>query len=130
MNDIQSGNLDPILDNILNGNEDDYVIKEDDVMFQLKTTENQNLNDYTNISPIKLGNCEEILRNYYKINSSLSLIILKIDYFIEEFQIPVIGYEVFHPLTKVKLNLSLCDNTTVTYNIPVDIKEEHFKWLL
>jgi len=33
MNDIQSGNLDPILDNILNGNEDDYVIKEDDVMF-------------------------------------------------------------------------------------------------
>ena len=33
MNDIQSGNFDPILDNILNGNEDDYVIKEDDVMF-------------------------------------------------------------------------------------------------
>ena len=33
MNDIQSGNLDLILDNILNGNEDDYVIKEDDVMF-------------------------------------------------------------------------------------------------
>ena len=127
MNDIQSGNLNTILDNILNGNEDDYVIKEDDVMFQLTTTENQNLNDYTNISSIKLGNCEEILRNYYKINSSLSLIILKVDYFIEEFNIPVIGYEVFHPLTKVKLNLSLCDNTTVTYNIPVDIKEDELE---
>ena len=127
INDIKSGNLDTIINNILNGNEDDYVIKEDDVMFQLTTTENQNLNEYTNISSIKLGNCEEILRSHYKINSSLSLIILKVDYFFEEFNIPVIGYEVFHPLTKIKLNLSLCDNTTVIYNIPVYIKENELE---
>ena len=124
INDIINGNLENILDSLINGEEDDLIIKEDDVIFQLTTTENQNENEYNNISSINLGNCETILRNTYSIPENLSLIILKVDYFIEEFNIPIIGYEVFHPLTKIRLNLSLCDNTTVTYNIPVDIDEE------
>jgi hypothetical protein len=42
----------------------------------------------------------------------------------EEFKFPVIGYEVFDPVNKTKLNLSYCDNETVNYNIPIDISEE------
>jgi surface protein len=123
-NDIINGNLNIILNNIINGDEDDYIIKEDDIIFQLTTTENQNINEYNNISSIKLGNCEEILRNTYNISYNISLIILKVDYFIKEYNIPIIGYEIFHPITKEKLNISICYNTTIIYNIPVDINEK------
>ena len=125
INDIINGDLETILDSIINGEEDDLIIKEDDVLFQLTTTEKQNENEYNNISSINLGNCETILRNAYNISTNLSLIILKVDYFIEEFNIPIIGYELFHPISKIRLNLSICDNTTVTYNIPVEIDEEN-----
>ena len=124
INDIINGNLNIILNNIINGDEDDYIIKEDDIIFQLTTTENQNINEYNNISSIKLGNCEEILRNTYNISYNISLIILKVDYFIKEYNIPIIGYEIFHPITKEKLNISICYNTTIIYNIPVDINEK------
>ena len=124
IDDIINGNLNIILNNIINGDEDDYIIKEDDIIFQLTTTENQNINEYNNISSIKLGNCEEILRNTYNISYNISLIILKVDYFIKEYNIPIIGYEIFHPITKEKLNISICYNTTIIYNIPVDINEK------
>jgi cell division protein FtsL len=38
--------------------------------------------------------------------------------------IPVIGYEVYHPLNNSQLNLSYCSNTTVKINIPVSIDED------
>ena len=127
MSDIESGNLNDIIDDLLIGEENDYVIKKDDIIFQLTTSENQESNEYNNISSIQLGNCETILRNYYSIAPDLPLIILKVDYMFEDFNIPVIGYEVFHPLSNLKLNLSLCDNTTVIYNIPVDVKENELE---
>ena len=124
VNDIINGTLNPLIDDIINGNKDDYITVEDDVIFQLTTTENQEVNEYDNISSINIGKCEDILKGAYDIDKNLPLIILKIDYFMEEFKIPVIGYEVFHPINKTKLNLKLCENETVDYNIPVDINEK------
>ena len=124
IDDIINGNLNTLLDKIINGEEEDYIVQQKDVSYQLTTTENQIANEYKNISTINLGKCEEILKSVYHIDNSSSLIILKIDYFMDDFKIPVIGYEVFHPDTKIKLNLSLCSDLTVDYNIPVDIKEE------
>ena len=54
---------------------------------------------------------------------SIPLIILKFDYLIPGTLIPVIEYEVYHPLNKSKLDLSYCNNT-VSLNIPVQIDEE------
>jgi hypothetical protein len=124
MDDIINGNLNSLLDDIIEGEKNDLIIAQEDVSFQVTTTENQKNNEYNNISTIHLGNCETILKNIYGIPPDSSLIILKVDYFMEEFKFPVIGYEVFDPVNKTKLNLTYCDNETVNYNIPIDISEE------
>ena len=49
---------------------------------------------------------------------------MKIDYFIPGKLIPIIGYEIYHPLNKSKLDLNYCENKTVNYTIPVTIDED------
>ena len=124
IDDIENRKLDSILNTILSGEEEDFIINQKDISYQLTTTENQLYNEYNNISSINLGKCEEILKEIYSINNDTALIILKVDYYMEDFKIPVIGYEVFHPVNKTKLNLSHCNNVTISYNIPVDIDED------
>ena len=47
------------------------------------------------------------------------------EYKIEDFIIPIIEYEVFHPITKELLNLTYCKNTKMNINNPVSIEEEY-----
>lgn len=93
---IINGELDYLISEIANGASNDYCIKVDNIMFQITTTDNQNNNEYNNISTINLGECEDILKDKYGIDPNDSLIILKIDYFKEGLLIPVIGYDIFH----------------------------------
>ena len=51
------------------------------------------------------------------------MIIFKIDYFSHDSLIPIIGYEIYHPITKEKLDLSLCKDILIKLNIPVNIEE-------
>ena len=126
--DIINHKIDTLL-NVTLGNKEDLSIKEENVLYQITTTENQNNNTYNNISTIKLGKCEEILRAKYNISSNLSLIIFKIDYYMEGLLIPIIGYEVYHPINKSKLDLSYCEESSISYNIPVTIDENNlFKY--
>ena len=104
IDNIISGNLNILLSKIISGESNDYILKEDDVIFQITTTDNQNNIEYENVSTINLGQCEDILKKKYGINGSL--IIFKIDYFMKGLLIPIIGYEVFDPVNKSKLNLS------------------------
>ena len=46
------------------------------------------------------------LKDKYGINETLPLIILKIDYYSSDTLIPIIGYEIYHPLNKTKLDLN------------------------
>ena len=103
-------------------NKTDYILDKDNVIYQITTTENQKLNEYKNISSINLGNCEDILREKYKINETLPLIILKKDYKSPYTLIPIIDYEIYHPINKSKLNLEDCKD--IKLNIPVSIDEE------
>ena len=58
-----------------------------------------------------------------------SLVILKIDKFQEALLIPIIDYEIYHPITKEKLDLNLCKNNSINLNIPVFIDENNlFKY--
>ena len=126
--DIINHNLDSMLENIIEEKEDKYI-KEDNALYQITTTENQKNNIYTNISTIKLGECETILKSKYNINENETLILLKIDYNITGLLIPIIGYEVFHPKNKSKLNLAYCEESSINYNIPVSIDENNlFKY--
>jgi len=127
--DIINHKLDYLLSNVIEGNKEDLYIKDEDVLYQITTTENQNNNSYNNISTIKLGKCENILKSIYGIDENQTLIIFKIDYYLEGLLIPIIGYDVYHPINKSKLNLSYCNETSISYNIPVSIDENNlFKY--
>ena len=98
-----------IIENIIKGN-DDYIQQEDDITYQITTSDNQKNNSNSNISSIHLGECENTLRQKYDINETLPLIILKIDVKYPGALIPIIGYEVYHPINKTKLDLSDCED--------------------
>ena len=100
--ELMNGSMDSLIEDIIKGDKKDLVIKEKDISYQITTTENQNNNEYNNISLIQLGECENILRKTYNISSNLSLIIFKIDYFMSGLLIPIIGYEKYNQ--KIILN--------------------------
>ena len=121
--DLMNGDMDEILKNITE-NKEDFVQDEDGMTLQLTTSENQKNSSNKNISTIDLGECEKELKRIYKINESLPLIILKIDYYTKDTLIPIIGYEIYHPIEKYKLNLSYCEEILIKLNIPVNIDED------
>ena len=120
--------LDEFLMNITNNEQKDLLIKAKDTIYQITTTNNQKNKDYEDVSVINLGECENILKAKYYIDPGKSLIIFKIDYYVPGLSIPVIGYEVYHPDTKAKLELDDCKEALIDLDIPVSINEnELFK---
>ena len=99
--EITNHSMDSLLINVTNENKLDLFIKEEDELYQITSSYNQNNKEY-NISTIKLGLCEDILKYQYNITQNNTLIILKIEYYIEGLYIPIIEYEVYHPKTKEK----------------------------
>jgi len=125
---LMNGKLDNILKNITE-NKKDYIEEEKDMKIQLTTSENQKNNSNKNISTIDLGQCEQKLKDIYGINESLPLIIFKIDYYTKDTLIPIVGYEIYHPLNKSKLDLKYCEDILIKLNIPVSIDENNlFKY--
>ena len=127
-NKIEDHSMDSLITDIIE-EQKDLLIKEENLLLQITSTENQRNNKNKNISTIILGECENILKRVYNIKDEYSLIIFKIDYFTEGSLIPIIGYDVFHPLNKSKLDLNYCKNELVNFNIPVSIDEDNlFKY--
>jgi hypothetical protein len=123
-NDLLNGNLESLLVNVTELKKD-LIVENNDIIFQITTTENQKNNNYSNISNIDLGECEDRLKTIYEIDKNLSLIILKIDYFMSGLLIPVIGYEIYHPTNLSQLDLKYCEDILVKINIPVSINEDN-----
>ena len=122
-NAIESNDIDHLLDNIIKGG-GDITIEEQNITYQLSSTNNQNNINYENISNIQLGKCENILKEKYNISLNDSLLILKVDIRIEGYSAPMVEYEVYHPYTKEKLNLKYCENDQINIGIPVSINED------
>ena len=115
--------------NATNNQQKDLLVKAKNTTYQITTTDNQNNNEYNDISTIKLGECENILKKEYQINFNKSLIIFKIDYYMPGLSIPVIGYEVYSPDGKQKLDLNKCKDILIDFDIPVSIDENNlFKY--
>ena len=116
-----NGTLDNLLYNIFEYKEDLFV-KDGNIIYQVTTTDNQKLIEYKNISVISLGECENILKEKYAINKNKSLIILKADINREGLSIPIVHFEVYHPLTKNKLDLRYCKyiKMNIIYNFKID----------
>ena len=117
-----------VIDNVTNNNEI-YSEKIGDATIYILNTGIQKNNSDKNISTIDLGECENELKEYYNINRSLSLLMLKIDYHLNDSLIPIIDYELYNPITLELLNLSICNNSEILLNIPVVIDENNlFKY--
>ena len=118
--------------NDFNASENKDIVKKDknrNIQYQLTTSKNQKNSSYNNMTTIDLGTCEEKLKLKNGIDPSLPLIIFKIDYYPPDSLIPIIGYEIYHPITKEKLNLSLCEDVFMKLNIPINIDENNlFKY--
>ena len=82
----------------------------------------QSLSNYTSInnasdfesSEINLGDCENKLREYYKISDNISLNLIKLEIKTYNSKINHVQYEIFNPYNKTeKLDLSICQKEKV-----------------
>ena len=120
---IINGNINDILLGVIDNEKKDIIIKEENTLLEITSSFNQNNKQYSNISTIELGECENILKSKYNISEDETLIILKLEIYKKGLYIPIIEYQLFHPFTKEKLNLSYCSNTTINLYIPAEIDE-------
>ena len=120
--------IDNIRKNLLNGDlsSEDNIFQIGNATIQITNTEMQKNNSNKNMSTIDLGECENVLREKHNLkNTTLPLLIFKVDYYPNDSLIPIIGYEVYSPIDLTMLNLSYCSNNTVKVNIPVKIDEDN-----
>ena len=134
LNEIKNKLLDENFDSLLefiDREKKDIFIQEDNLVIQLTSSNNQNNNEYDNISTIHLGECEYFLKQNYELNNTQSLLIFKVDIFEEGLLIPTIEYEVYNPKNKEQLNLTFCKDAKINISIPVKINEDNlFKYNL
>ena len=101
----------------------------DDFIYQITTTENEkdaldgNGNSNNQVSKIDLGECENLLKDFYHIDRNVSLIIVKFEKLTNLSKERTLQYEVYEPFNKTKLNLSVCENTTISVYTPVILSE-------
>jgi hypothetical protein len=65
-NDIESGAMDSILENLTHGGGEDLIIEYKDISYQITSSSNQKNNENKNKSAVILSNCENILKGKIK----------------------------------------------------------------
>ena len=126
---IKSSIAEELIYELLKKNED-LIIKEQNSIFQITTPENQNINVYNNLSTIILEDCENILKEKYNIPKNESLIILKVDSFLSGFNIPIVKYDIFNPITKEVLDLNICNNIKIAFPVSKPIEENNIFYII
>ena len=116
---LLKGDLSDILDQLIFSNSSIIIDNEDEV-HQISAISNQK---DKNLSKISFGLCEDKLKDYYNINNE-ELIMYKVENKVKGFNIPIIEYVLFNQNGSIKLNLSICDNNTLEYYIPVNIDDK------
>ena len=119
--DIAQKEMDIYLSDYLFNNRNDLIVYDDKEIYQITSSFNQDNNEYSENPTINLGECEDILKQLNNINDDKTLIIFKMEYYINEFLIPITEYEIFNPETKEKLDLNVCNNTKIKFTTPVNI---------
>jgi len=126
--ELLNGTLNSIIEQVVEGEKEDLIIEDNEFIYQITSTENQNNNENNDISTIILGECENKLRKHYNISEDQPLIISKFDFYKEGLLIPIIGYEVYDSKINIKLDLKVCDGVKIKLIIPVKkIEKEEFK---
>ena len=123
--EITNGHLNQLIDEIIEKQKEDILIDENNIIYQITSTYNQNNKEYINISTINLGKCEERLRTTYNISNNSSLLIFKVDVKEEGLLIPIIEYEVYNSENKKKLELDICKDLKINITIPIENIDEN-----
>ena len=106
-------------------NNNNTLIKTNNVIFQISKIEEQTNLDEKEVSNVDLGECELRLKNKYNLSESQDLIIFKIDIKNIEQHTTYVQYEIYHPDdTKNKLNLDICEDLNINIYAPVDLDDE------
>ena len=103
---------------------EERTINTEKMTITLTTSENQKNNRYNNMSTIDLGDCEKLLRNHYNLLENETIYMKKLDIVQEGMNIKKIEYDVYRKLpgnNLEKLNLTICGDTKITINIPIEI---------
>jgi len=103
--------------------EDNYVFQITNGGNELDSLNGESGNEY-NLSMIDLGKCEELLREEYGISNETELIILKFEKISSKASEKNVQYEIYNPVNKTQLNLSICETTTIDLYIPIKLSEE------
>ena len=101
----------------------DLIINYKHETYQIGTTGSQKNNEMNNYTAIYLGECEEKLKKEHNINEDVELTIFKMDYYLNEFLIPITEYKIFSPLTYKPIDLSFCQGINIYITKPVNINE-------
>ena len=122
---ISLNQINEIKKNILNknytSNKTNTIIKTQNAIIQLSTVEDQKNSTDPELSNIDLGDCEQILKEANSIPYTESLIIYKTDIKTQDLSATYVIYEVYNPLTLVKLELSVCNDVEININVPVSM---------
>ena len=111
--------------------EKEIIIKgEDNFLFHITNMKNdlehlKEKNNRTNqFSVIDLGQCENLLKNYYQIDKNSSLLIIKLEKISNILSERSLQYEIYNPYNMTKLNLSICSNLTIEIYTPLIISDK------
>ena len=121
--------IDDIFKNIKNRNlisNESKVIKINNMSLLIAPLNKQQNNDkFISTTTINIGECEQKLRESYHIPENESLIIFKIDAYIEDYIFPVVEYAIFKYETGEKLELDVCEGMKVEISVPINIKDDN-----
>ena len=119
LDDIENGTFNEIFENVITENKT-YDAKENNITYIISTVSSQYS---TNYSYVGLEHCESLLKEKFLLDKNESLILLKLEYAIDKFNIPIIEYQFFLK-NGTKINQNYCENITETVSIPVKINEK------
>ena len=125
--ELQNKSFSTLLEEVINEKKNDITTIINNTIYQITSSFNQISKIYESISTLNLNLCENKLKDMNIIDKNDTLLIFKIDYFLRK--IPFVKYEIFHPITKNLLNLSLCNSIKVNISYKIDIDDENiFKY--
>ena len=94
------------------------------MVLQIISLDTQSREANSNVSYVSIGNCEKILKSVYNIPESESLIMSKSDYKTEDKYKTSILFNLYHPITKEKLNMSYCEKINMQIDIPTNLENK------
>ena len=97
--------------------QDDYVFQMTNTVNEISTKEGKMENQY-NLSIIDLDQCENLLKKKNGIDDNTPLILIKYEKLTNITYQKDIQYEIYNPYTLEKMNLSVCQNTSINIYIP------------